>query len=66
MFLKDCSIFLDCSKPRKKKIKQSGKTKTKEDFESQIRNTMRDIRLTKILILNLCKGKFPVIKKLEK
>ena len=34
-----------------RKTKQSGKAKTKEDFESQIRNTMRDIRLTKILIL---------------
>jgi len=51
---------------RNQKTKHSGEAKTKEDFESQIRNTMRDIRLTKILILNLCKGKFPVIKKLEK
>ncbi len=49
-----------------RKTKHSGSAKTMKDYESQIRNTMRDIRFTKILILNLCKGKFPVMKKLEK
>jgi len=49
-----------------RKTKHSGSAKTMKDYESQIRNTMRDIRFTKFLILNLCKGKFPVMKKLEK
>ena len=42
----------------------SGKEKTKDDYESQIRSTQRDIRQAKILILNLCKGHFPITDKL--
>ena len=35
-------------------------TKTsRQDYESEIRSTQRDIRFYKILLLNLCKGVFP-------
>ena len=47
-----------------RKTKDSGKEKTKDDYESQIRSTQRDIRQAKILILNLCKGHFPITDKL--
>ena len=41
------------------------RTKTNiQDYESQIRMTQRDVRQAKILILNLCKGQFPITDKL--
>ena len=42
----------------------SAEEDTREDYESQIRSTQRDIRQAKILILNLCKGHFPITDKL--
>lgn len=51
-----------------KRIKEGalhGRTKSNvQDYESQIRMTQRDIRQAKVLILNLCKGQFPITDKL--
>lgn len=66
-------VFFDVKKRMNKKypipiierLNKSGlvigaKTRTtRQDFESEIRSTMRDMRLVKTLLINLCKGIFP-------
>ena len=52
---------------KKKQVKNLRQTATTtEQYEIEIRNTMRDIKYAKIIILNLCKGEFPRYDKIIK